>query len=242
LQMDPLLAEAHCNLGIAKFFYDWDWLGAERDFQTAIEINPNYALAHEMYAHLLSNLGRHSEALVKITRALELDPLSLIANAIKGQIIYFAGQYDDAIKHLQHAIDVEPNFWVSRLTLGKVYERRKMYPQAIAEFQKSSDVSNAPEPKSYLAYTYAVSDKREEAHKLLNELKQASTRQYIAPKHIALIYGGLSLKDEMFAWLEKAYEDRDVSLTFIKVEPRWDEYRGEPRFVDLMKRVGFGTQ
>ena len=239
LEMDPLLAEAYCNLGITKFFHDWDWTGAEKDFQRAIEINPNYALAHEMYAHLLSNLGRPSEAFLKITRALELDPLSLIANAIKGQILYLAGQYDEASVHLQHAIDVEPNFWISRLTMGKVYERRGMYPQAIAQFQKSLDVSNAPEPKSYLAYTYAVSGKREEAHKLLNELKQASTQQYIAPKHIALVYAGLRLNDEMFAWLEKAYEDRDISLAFIKVEPRWDEYRSDPRFMDLMHRVGF---
>jgi hypothetical protein len=90
-----------------------------------------------------------------------------------------------------------------------------------------------------LAYTYAVSDEREEAFKLLNELQQASTRQYIAPKHIALVYTGLRLKEEMFAWLEKAYEDRDISLAFIKVEPRWDEYRSDPRFMDLMQRVGF---
>ena len=239
LQIDPLLAEAHCNLGIAKFFHDWDWAGAEQDFKRAIEINPNYHLAHEMYAHLLSNLGRHTEAIPEINRAMEIDPLSLIANAIKGQILYLAGQYDEAAAHLQRAIEVEPNFWISHLTLGKIYERRKMYPQAVAEFQAAIDLSGAPEPKSYLAYTYAVSGKHVEAQRLLDELKQSSTRQYVPQKHVALVYAGMGQKDEMFVWLEKAYEDRDISLTFIKVEPRWNEYRDDPRFNDLYHRIGF---
>ena len=239
LQIDPLLAEAHCNLGIAKFFNDWDWSGAEQDFKQAIEINPNYAAPHEMYAHLLSNLGRHTEALAESSRGLELNPLSLISNAIRGQILFFAGRYDDAVAHLQKAIDVEPNFWISHLTLGKVYERKKMYPQAIAEFQRALEVSGAPEPKSLLGYTYGVSGNDVEARRLLAELKEMSTRQYVAPKHVALVYAGLGRKDQMFEWLEKAYDDRDISLTFIKVEPRWDEYRAEPRFVDLLRRVGF---
>jgi tetratricopeptide (TPR) repeat protein len=238
LQIDPFLAEAHCNLGIAKFFHDWDWIGAERDFKRALEINPNYHLAHEMYAHLLSNLGRHTEAIPEINRALEIDPLSLIANAIKGQILYLAGHYD-ASEHLQKAIEIEPKFWISHLTLGKIYDRRKTYTQAIAEFQTASDLSGAPEPKSYLAYTYAVSGKPSEAQRLVNELIEKSTKQYVAPKHIALVYAGLGQKDEMFAWLERAYEDRDISLTFIKVEPRWNEYRADPRFNDLYRRVGF---
>jgi len=239
LQIDPLLAEAYCNLGIAKFFHDWDWVGAERDFKRAIEINPNYHLAHEMYAHLLSNLGRHTEAIPEINRALEIDPLSLIANAIKGQILYLAGQYDEAAAQLERAIEVEPNFWISHLILGKIYERRKMYPEAIAEFQAASDLSGAPEPKSYLAYTYAVSGQHAEAQKLVDELKLAATQQYVPPKHVALVYAGMGQKDEMFVWLEKAYEDRDISLAFIKVEPRWNEYRADPRFNDLYHRIGF---
>lgn len=239
LELDPLLAEAHHNLGIVKFFSDWDWPGAERDFKRAIEINPNYAAARLTYAHLLSNLGRHPEAIVEINRALELDPLSLIANAIKGQILFFAGQYDDAEAHLQKAINVEPNFWISHLTLGKVYERRKQYSQALAECQKSSELSSAPEPKSLLGYTYAVIGRTAEARRMLDELKEMSARSYVAPKHLALVYAGLGERDEMFRWLEKGYEDRDISLTFIKVEPRWDPYRDDPRFVDLLHRVGF---
>ena len=239
LNIDPLLAEGHCDLGIAKFFHDWDWSGAERNFKRAIEINPNYALPHEMYAHLLSNLGRHEEALAESSRALELDPLSLISNAVRGQMLFFAGKYDDAVALLQKAIDVEPNFWISHLTLGKVYERQKIYQQAIAEFQRASDLSGAPEPKSLLGYTYAVSGKLAEARRVLDELEQMSAQHYVAPKHIALVYAGLREKDEMFAWLEKAFEDRDISLTFIKVEPRWDEYREDPRFADLLRRVGF---
>lgn len=240
LQIDPLLADAHTSLAITKFWQDWDWPGAEQGFKRAIEINPNYAHAREMYAHLLSNLGRHTEALAEGSRALELDPLSLISNALRGQMLMFAGRYDDAVAHLQKAIDVEPNFWISHLTLGKVYERKKMYAQAIAEFERSWQISGgSPEPKSLLAYTYAVSGKRAQARRLLDELKEMSTRQYVAPKHVALVYAGLGEKDEMFEWLEKAYQDRDISLTFIKVEPRWDEYRAEPRFADLLRRVGF---
>lgn len=239
LQLDPLLAEAHYNLGLAKFFYDWDWPGAERDFKRAIEINPNHAFLHQMYGHLLSNLGRHSEAVVEISRALEIDPLSLIANAIKGQILFFAGQYDDAEAHMLKAIEVEPNFWISHLTLGKIYERRRQYSQALAEFQKSSDLSGAPEPKSLLGFTYAMIGNTAEARRLLDDLKMMSAQNYVAPKHVALVYAGLGKRDEMFMWLEKAYEDRDISLTFIKVEPRWDPYRDDPRFVDLLHRVGF---
>jgi TolB-like protein/DNA-binding winged helix-turn-helix (wHTH) protein/Flp pilus assembly protein TadD len=239
LQLDPLLAEAHYNLGLAKFFNDWDWTGAERDFKRAIEINPNHAFLHQMYGHLLSNLGRHSEAIVEISRALEIDPLSLIANAIKGQILFFAGQYDEAEAHLLKAIDVEPDFWISHLTLGKVYERRKQYSQALAEFQRSSDLSGAPEPKSLLGYTYAAIGKTAEARRMLDELREMSAQNYVAPKHLALVYAGLGERDEMFTWLEKAYADRDISLTFIKVEPRWDPYRDDPRFVDLLHRVGF---
>jgi len=113
------------------------------------------------------------------------------------------------------------------------------YPQALAEFQKSSDLSGAPEPKSLLGYTYAVTGKTAEARRVLDELKVMSTRNYVAPKHLALVYAGLGERDEMFRWLEKAYEDRDISLTFIKVEPRWDPYRDDPRFVDPFHRVGF---
>jgi TolB-like protein/DNA-binding winged helix-turn-helix (wHTH) protein/tetratricopeptide (TPR) repeat protein len=240
LEIDPLLADAHYDLGIAHFFHDWDWAAAEREFKRAIEINPNYAAPHEMYAHLLSNLGRHDEALVESSRSLELNPLSLISNAIRGQILFFAGRYDEAAAHLQNAINIEPNFWISHLTLGKVYERKKMYSQALAEFQSASQVSGgAPEPKSLLAYTLAVSGNPGEARRLVNELQRMSQRQYVAPKHIALVYAGLREKDEMLDWLEKAYRDRDISLTFIKVEPRWDEYRAEPRFADLLRRVGF---
>ncbi|MEW6213193.1 MAG: winged helix-turn-helix domain-containing protein [Acidobacteriota bacterium] len=240
LDIDPLLAEAHTFAGVSKYFHDWDWSGAERDFKRAIEINPNSAYAHFMYGHLLSNLGRHREALAEGSRALELDPLSLILNALRGQMLFYAGQYDDAIAHLQKAIDMEPNFWVAHLVLGKVYERKKMYAEALAEFQRAGEMSGgSPEPKSYLAYTYAVSGRRAQTRQMIDELKEMSIRQYVPPKHIALVYAGLGEKDEMFEWLEKAYEDRDISLTFIKVEPRWDPYRADPRFENLMKRVGF---
>lgn len=239
LLIDPLLVEGHHILGVARFFHDWDWSAAERDFKRAIEINPNYALTHELYGHLLSNLGRHQEALAESSRSLELNPLSLISNALRGQMLFFAGRYDEAVAQLQNAIDVEPNFWISHLTLGKVYERKKMYAQAVAEFQWATQLSGAPEATSLLGYTYAVSGKPAEARRLLDDLKRMSARQYVAPKHIALVYAGLRKQDEMFKWLEKAFEDRDISLTFIKVEPRWDDYRTDPRFADLLRRVGF---
>jgi len=240
LTIDPLLADAYVYLGVTKFFYDWDWPGAERDFKRAIELNPNSPQAHSLYGHLLSNLGRHEEALAQNSKALTLDPLSLISNALRGQMLLFAGRYDEAVAHLQKAMDVEPNFWVSRLALGSVYQRKKMYPEAFAQFLKASDASEgAPEPKSRLAYTYAVSGEPAQARRLLDELKDMSTRQYVSPKQIALIYAGLGQKNEMFEWLEKAYENRDISLSFIKVDQSWNEYRADPRFADLMRRIGF---
>ncbi len=240
LTIDPELADAYIYLGVTKFFYDWDWTGAELDFNRALELNPNSAQAHSYYGHLLSNLGRHDEALAQNSMALAMDPVSLIINALRGQMLMYAGRYDESVVQLQRAIDIEPKFWVSRLAMGSVYQRKKMYPEAIAQFRIASDVSEgAPEPKARLGYTYGVSGEPARARLLLKELREMSTREYVSPRQIALIYAGLGQRNEMFEWLEKAYERRDIGLTFLKVDQSWNQYRADPRFADLMRRIGF---
>ena len=240
LEIDPSLADGHCMLGVVNFWYEWNYANAEQDFKRAVEINPNLALAHEYYGHLLSNLGKHEQALSESARALEIDPMSLILNALRGQKLMYAAKYDDAIKQLLRSLEFEPTFWVSRLALGKVYERKGMYEKAISEYQEARRLSpNSAESTSYLGHTFAVMRRRKEAHEAIDELKQMSLRGYVAPKGVALVYAGLGDKDSMFDWLEKAYDGRDIGLTFLKVEPRWDPFRSDPRFVNLMRRVGF---
>jgi DNA-binding winged helix-turn-helix (wHTH) protein/TolB-like protein/Tfp pilus assembly protein PilF len=240
LELDPLLADAYCMRGVTKFWHEWDYAGAERDFKRAIEINPNLALAHEYYGHLLSNLAEPDEALRESARALEIDPTSLVFNTLRGQKLMYARRYDDAIAHLRKSLEFEPNFWMTHLTLAKVYECKGMYENAISEYQEARRLSpSSSESTSYLGHTYAVMKRRNEANEAIKELKQMSLKGYVAPKGIALIYAGLGEQDSMYDWLEKAYEGRDVGLAFIKVEPRWDPYRSDPRFADLMRRVGF---
>ncbi len=240
LAISPLLADGYTLLGVSKFFHEWDYSGAERDLRKAIEINPNHARAHEMLGHLSSNLGKHGEGVVEFDRAIALNPMAMITHALRSQALTFAGRYDDAITRMKELIELEPGFWISHLVLGKVYERKAMYRQALTELQTAWEQSGyGAEAKSYLGYTYAASGARKEAERALDELKRVAVQRYVSPKSVALVSAGLGDEDEMFTWLEKAYEGRDIGLAFLKVEPRWNPYRADRRFADLMRRVGF---
>lgn len=192
-----------------------------------------------MYAHNLSNRGRHAEALAETKRALELDPLSMPINSLAGLLLYQAGQYDEAMEQLQKALEIEANHWIAHLTLGKVYAQKRMYGEAIAAFQKARELSGGhTEAVSLMGHALAVSGKTDQARRLLDELKDLSRQRYVPPYNIAMIHAGLGEKDQVFTWLEKAYAERDVRMVFLKVEPKWDAYRDDPRFVNLLARVG----
>ncbi len=204
---------------------------------SALELNPNYATAHQWYgASFLSPLGRHTEAITETKRAQELDPLSLMVNIGLGRCFHYAHRYDEAVEQYRKTLEIDPNFWVGHLFLAKVYVQKGMYEEALAELRQAKGVT--VEPRAVLAYTYAVSGKRRQATRVLTQLLELSKRQYVPRYHIAIIYAGLGDKNQALAWLEKAYEERDQWLLWLKVEPMVDSLRSEPRFQDLLRRVG----
>ena len=239
LELDDKLAEAHTVLGAVNLFYDWNWSGAEREFKRAVEINQSNSDAHQMYSYYLSAMGRFDEALYEMRRAQELDPLSLEKIAGIGEMLSYQRQYDQALEQYRKALEMDPNSGFTHWAIGSVYVQKGLYEEAIAEYQKSIPLSgDSPDEPASLGYAYALSGKSREAHQVIDELKERSKRSYISPTSIAIIYTGLGEKDQAFAWLDKAYDGRDSILVLLKVEPMFDSLRSDPRFLDLMRRVG----
>lgn len=239
LEMDDALAEAHNSLAWAKLHFDFDWSGTEREFKQAHQLNPGYATAHHWYTAYLSAMGRLEEAIAEMKRAQMLDPLSLIINTALGQTFYFARQYDLAMEQLSKTLEMDPNFVHAHILLGKVYVQRGMYEKAIAEFQKAINLEGEESPYSrgLLGYAYAVMGNKDGAVKILKELKALSKRRYVPSYNIAEIKAGLGWNDQAFKWLEKAYEQRDGAMVWLKVEPALDSLRSDPRFRHLLRRM-----
>ena len=211
----------------------------QKEAKRAIELNPNSALARIAYAQSLSDQGRHSEAIAEAARARELDPVSLIINAIEGSILYFAGRQDAADDRWQKTLELDPNFWIAHLFLGKVYMERKGFPEALAEFEKARTFSHGnSETIAMIGYLAALTGDAAKARATLAELKSLAAQHYIPPHNIAVVYLGLGEHDEALAWLEKAYQDHDVRLSFLKVDPKWNPLRSDARFAMLLKRIG----
>ena len=237
LSIDGSLAEARTSLAFIKHRWDWAREDAEKEFQLAIKSKPTYAPAHQWYSSYLVAMGRFDEAIAEATRAQELEPLSFISNSHIGWILYFAGRYDEAIEHCKKLLDVDPNFFPARRYLGLVYEQKGMYKEAIAEFQQASKISGSPLMMSLLAHAYAVSGNKAEAERLLVQLGQQKQR-YVSPYTVATIYAGLGKKDEAFKWLEKAFDERDIWLMNLRVDPLFKGLRSDHRFSDLLTRIG----
>ena len=241
LELDETLAEAHTSLARVLALYDWDWPGAEKEFKRAIELNPRYEVAHEWYGGYFELMGRPDESLAERKKALELDPLSLAINSELGLAFYFARDYDKAIEQFKKTLELDPNFPLATDQLPTAYAQKGMYDQAIAGFQKGTMLRGDAEwssPMSGLGHVYAVSGKKAEARAVLDELKQRSRQEYVPADSIALVYAGLGEKDQAFTWLEKAYEEHAFKLAWLKVDPYWDNLRSDPRFADLLRRVG----
>ncbi|MFB0564435.1 MAG: protein kinase [Candidatus Aminicenantaceae bacterium] len=238
LEIDDTLAEAHTSLAdVMKFYFDWK--SAEKEYKRAIELSPSYATAHHWYAYDLMLMGRHEEAIKEINLAKELDPHSLIINANMGYVLYNARRYNQAIEYYMNALEMDPNFWVLHQYLGRAYVQKGKYEEAIAEFQEAITLSGSlQENMGDLGYSYAVSGRKAEAMKVVNELKELSTRKYISSYHLALIYVGLGQKNQAFEWLNKAIEEPDLFLVHLKVDPRFDSLRSDPRFTALLKKMG----
>jgi TolB-like protein/tetratricopeptide (TPR) repeat protein len=239
LEIDDSLAEAHASLSFIFIWFDWDWAGGEREAERALALNPNSAFAHFAYGHVLSDLGRHKEAIAEVARARELEPVFLLIRALEGMFLLHAGRDDEALAKLQKALELDPNFWITHLTLGKVYIQQRKYAEAIAEFTKARELSHGnSEAIASVGYVAALAGDKAKARAVLDELKTLSNQHYIPPVNIALVHNGLGDQNEALALLEKACEERDVRLTLLKVDPRWDSFRSNPRFVAILKRIG----
>jgi len=241
LEIDESLAEARIVLGWVGFLCDWNWTAAESELKKAIELAPNNSDAHRAYAHLLSNAGRHDEAIAEGRRARELEPLTLITNTLEGQFLFYAGRDNEAIDRLKKTLELDPNFWVTHNILARVYIRQGRFDEAIAELNKAIELSGgkSTEPITQLGYALAKSGNRERAQATLAELKSLAAVNYVPAYSFAIIYNGLGEREEALNYLEKSLQEREVQMSFIKIDTRWDWLRAEPRFVDLMKQMNF---
>ena len=239
LELDEALAEAHASLAFALFFYDRNFPEAEREFQRAIELNPNYATAHHWYGvTYLAKMERFDEAIAELKRAQELDPLSLIINADLGNTYIQAHQYDKAIEQLRKTIEMDQSFYFAHWQLGVAYEMKGDFQDAIAEYQKARQLNDDPWVLALLGHVSAVTGRRDEALKILDQLKRISKQRFVYAYGFAVVYAGLGEKDQAFQWLEKSYQDREPRITRIKVDPLMDSLRSDPRFADLERRIG----
>ncbi len=238
LALDPTLGEAHTALGWVKH-YNWDWAAAEQDFKRAIELNPSYANGHNFYASFLMCRGRVDEAIAASNRARELDPFSLSISAQRGFLLENARRYDEAIEQLRSVIAMDPNHYSAHWFLSHTYAANKQFDQAIAAGEKAVELSQrAPGALGILGLAYALAGRKDEANKVLNELLELDKRGYITPAAPANIYIGLGQNDQAFIWLEKAFQERSNYLAYLKVFPIVDPLRSDPRYADLVQRIG----
>jgi TolB-like protein/DNA-binding winged helix-turn-helix (wHTH) protein/Flp pilus assembly protein TadD len=237
VELDQGLGEAHNSLAFVLDGFDWDLDGGGKEFRRAIELNPGYATAHHWYAWHLALLGRYDEAIVEMKKAESLDPLSLIINADLAELLVIAHSYDESMKQSRKTIEMDPNFAMAHNQLGQAYLQKHMYDQAVPELQKAVQLSaGSPGCTSNLARAYALSGQRDAAVKLLDDLKTSSTPGYSHASEIAAIYVSLGDTNEAMNWLEKGYAERFNPGVLIR--PGFDPLRTDPRFQDLVRRVG----
>jgi len=239
LEIDDTLAEAHASLALIKQVYDYDWSGSEREFKRAIELNPNYSVAHQWHGILLRDMGRFDEGLEEIRMAKELDPLSLPINTDLGEIFYHARQFDQAIEQCKKTLEIEANFHWAHYVLGKTYLQKSMFKEAIAELRKAiSLLAGSAEYLAGLALAYALAGKKDKSLEIIEEIHKRSKQAYVSWFEIALAYAGLKKNNKAFECLEKAYEDRSFEMKSIKIEPVLDSLRSDSRFTALLKKMG----
>jgi tetratricopeptide (TPR) repeat protein len=239
LQLDEAYAPAHVSLGVIKMQYEWDRAGAEQEFKRAIALAPEYTPAHHLYGWDLIAVGRFDEAEAEMRWAAEANPLADINLWGLGLCLYFEGQYDEAIEQYRRAIGVEPRSYWAHMLLGWAYIQQGKHPEALAALKEANRINDGPQTLASLGHAYAVAGRRVEAQKVIKELEERARQRYISPYDVATIYAGLGDAEQALSWLEKAYEDRSGWLgLWLKVDPKFDRLRRDPRFQDLLRRVG----
>jgi DNA-binding winged helix-turn-helix (wHTH) protein/TolB-like protein len=242
LEMDEMLGEAHTSLGFVKFWYEWDFPGAESEYRRGVELKPDYATAHHWYGEFLVLMGRTEEGFKELRMAQEADPLSLRINSDIGGMLFFARQQDQAIEQLKKALEMDPHFPLVKMLLAMAYNQKGMAEEAIAELREEANKPDTlPILKALLGYSYAKAGRTAEAVTILNGLKDTPPKRFIPSFGIALVYVGLGQNEQALEWLEKARTERDPFMVYIKMDPNFDTLRGDPRFADLVRRVGFAA-
>ena len=238
--LDEESAEAHTSLAHVKASQDWDWQGAEREFQRAIQLNPRYATAHHWYStSCLLPLGRLDEALEQLLLAQALDPVSSIISRDIAVNKYYMRDFEAALEQCDHTIEQNPHFSAAYWTLGLVQDQREDFEEAIAAFRRAIQLSPpSPRIQGALGRTFARAGKPRQAHKILDELQELAEKRYVSPFELASIYFALNQLDEGFRWLTKAYQDRCIELAGLKVDPKFDSVANDPRFLALFSQLG----
>jgi DNA-binding winged helix-turn-helix (wHTH) protein/TolB-like protein/Tfp pilus assembly protein PilF len=240
IELDPSLAEAHASLAYARFYYHWDWAGAEDAFKRSIELNPRYALAHQWYSVFLLAAGRPAQGFREILLAQESDPLSLAINTDIGFHHYYNRRYDSAVKQLSAVLEMRSEFPPAHLWLGRTYQELKKYPEALDQYRRVSDkLGDWPVAVAARGYVNGVSGRTAEAREDLANLGRQADARFVTAYGVALIHAGLGEKDLAFAWLEKAFAERSHWLVWLRLDPRWDPIRDDVRFEKLVNRVSF---
>jgi tetratricopeptide (TPR) repeat protein len=226
-------------LAEALFAYDLDFARSEREFKKAIELNPNYATAHQWYAEsILTPRGHFDDAVAEMKRALELDPLSIIINADLGAVLFNARRYVAAIDQLHRTLQMDPGFYYARWNLGQALELKGLTSDAMSEYKKASELNDDPLPKAMLGRLYAKTGQTEAAVKILQQLREWSQNRYVSPYNFAIIQLGLGQKEKALESLEQTYQDRDgYNIAFLKIDPFLDPLRGDQRFEALVHKV-----
>jgi tetratricopeptide (TPR) repeat protein len=237
IEIDATTADAHSVLAeIAKGF-DWDWAAAESEYKRALELNPSSSNTHALYADYLSMMGRHDEAIAEMRRSHELDPVSIMSDAFFGFLYYRARRYDEAIAACRQSLELGPNYPNANWFMALALEKEGRVPEAIASLQNAVDHSRAPLFLALLGHAYGLAGKKADASNTLEELKARSKNEYVSPFDFALVYTGLGDRDMAFQWLETAYSERVMRIQELN-EPHFDSLRGDPRYEDLLRRIG----
>jgi len=238
LALDGTLAEAHTTLAYIRLIYDWDWAGAKREFDRALELNPRDTTTLHWYSHYLTAMGLHEESIATAKRALDIDPVNLSLNEHLAWTYLMARQYGLAVEQCRKTIQLDPAFALAHRRLGEAYLSRQEYPQAVIEFQKGLQLSGgALVYESLLAEAEALAGRQSEARQILNDLSRLARKRYVSSSVLATVYLGLGDKDQAFRWLAKAADDRADTLAYTKVDPAYDSLRQDPRWTALLRRL-----
>jgi tetratricopeptide (TPR) repeat protein len=246
LALDESLAELHTSLGWIHRLFDWDWPAAERECMRAVQLNPGYAFGRSRYALLMSGMGRHEEAIAEAQRAHELDPLNLLTYTVVGDTLFYARRFDRSVESYRKCLELDPTFGAAHTDLARSLEQVGRADEAVEEFVRgTAGADGLPRPSSGLAILYARAGRQDDARAgrqddaraTLEAVQALAQKQFVSPYGIASYYAVIGDNERALDWLEKAYSERDGTLVWLKVHPRLDGLRGEPRFRDLLARL-----